>query len=276
VVVIFLLLTAYFQSARLSLVARHHRPGGPGGRRRRPRPDRTTLNIQSFMGAIMAIGVAVANAILLVTFAERERLSGKSAVEAAIEAARGRLRPILMTSFAMIAGMMPMALGLGEGGEQSAPLGRAVVGGLVAATGATLLLLPAIFALVQGAAETSSVSLHPFDPASAPLHRPATHLRRHRMMITSRTALIGLASLASLAAVAGLAAVGSSLLRRDAPAAPFHLRRRAAARVGRGPPAAARREGVGGAAGPHRGVRADAHPRPRHGLRGARGRGHRQ
>jgi hypothetical protein len=87
---------------------------------------RTTLNIQSFMGAIMAIGVAVANAILLVTFAERSRVEGREPLEAAIEGARSRLRPILMTSFAMLAGMMPMALGLAEGGEQSAPLGRAV------------------------------------------------------------------------------------------------------------------------------------------------------
>ena len=110
----------------------------------------TTLNIQSFMGAIMAIGVAVANAILLVTFAERARREGASAVEAAVDGAQHRLRPILMTSCAMIAGMMPMALALGEGGEQTAPLGRAVIGGLLAATFTTLLILPSIFALVQG------------------------------------------------------------------------------------------------------------------------------
>jgi hypothetical protein len=95
----------------------------------------TTLNIQSFMGAIMAVGVATANAILLVTFAERARREGHAAVEAAVQAARARLRPILMTSFAMMAGMVPMALGLGEGGEQVAPLGRAVIGGLAARAG---------------------------------------------------------------------------------------------------------------------------------------------
>ena len=91
---------------------------------------RTTLNIQSLMGAIMAIGVAVANAILLVTFAERYRIGGAEASMAAVSGAASRLRPILMTSCAMIAGMLPMAIGLGEGGDQSAPLGRAVIGGL--------------------------------------------------------------------------------------------------------------------------------------------------
>src|SRR5690606_23503633 len=99
----------------------------------------TTLNIQSAMGAIMAIGVAVANAILLVTFAARARLQGKDPASAALTGACTRLRPILMTSFAMIAGMLPLALGLGEGGDQTAPLGRAVAGGLAGATLATLL-----------------------------------------------------------------------------------------------------------------------------------------
>jgi multidrug efflux pump subunit AcrB len=113
------------------------------------------------MGAIMAIGVAVANALLLVTFAERSRMAGASAADAAIEGARSRLRPILMTSLAMIAGMLPMALGLGEGGQQSAPLGRAVIGGLAVATVATLLALPAVYALVQGRAHRQSPSLDP-------------------------------------------------------------------------------------------------------------------
>ena len=127
----------------------------------------TTLNIQSFLGAIMAIGVAMSNAILLVTFAERSRLAGASAPDAAVEGARSRLRPILMTSLAMIAGVTPMALGLGEGGEQTAPLGRAVAGGLAAATAATLLVLPSIFALVQARAARRSASLDPDDPQSS-------------------------------------------------------------------------------------------------------------
>ena len=115
----------------------------------------------------MAIGVAVANAILLVTFAERSRIEGKESDAAAIEGARSRLRPILMTSFAMIAGMMPMALGLGEGGEQTAPLGRAVVGGLAAATIATLFVLPSVFAIMQRHTTRKSASLDPDDPNSS-------------------------------------------------------------------------------------------------------------
>lgn len=114
----------------------------------------------------MAIGVATANTILLVTFAERARRDGDRVPEAAVDGARHRLRPILMTSCAMIAGMLPMALSLGEGGQQVAPLGRAVIGGLLAATLATLFVLPACFALVQNRARIASVSLDPDDPES--------------------------------------------------------------------------------------------------------------
>ena len=129
----------------------------------------TTLNIQSFMGAIMAVGVAVANAILLVTFAERTRMEGAGADAAAVEGAQSRLRPILMTSLAMIAGMMPMAFAFGEGGQQTAPLGRAVVGGLAAATLATLLVLPSVFAIVQARSHRRTASLDPSDnPDTAP------------------------------------------------------------------------------------------------------------
>ena len=116
------------------------------------------------MGAIMALGVAVANAILLVTFAERGRLAGLPAAEAAVDGARSRLRPILMTSLAMIAGMLPMALGLGESGQQTAPLGRAVIGGLALATLATLLVLPAVFALLRHRAGRKLPSLDPDEP----------------------------------------------------------------------------------------------------------------
>ena len=119
------------------------------------------------MGAIMAIGVAVANAILLVTFAERSRLGGRAADAAAVDGAQSRLRPILMTSLAMIAGMMPMALGLGEGGQQTAPLGRAVVGGLAVATVATLLVLPSVFAIVQARAHRRSASVDPDDTSAS-------------------------------------------------------------------------------------------------------------
>jgi multidrug efflux pump subunit AcrB len=118
------------------------------------------------MGGIMAIGVAVANSILLVTFPERSRVEGREAWEAAIEGARSRLRPILMTSFAMLAGMLPMALGLGEGGGQSAPLGRAVIGGLLGATCGTLIILRAIFAMLQSRHARISASFDPDDPHS--------------------------------------------------------------------------------------------------------------
>lgn len=166
VVIIFLLLAANFQSLRLSFVAVSTVPAVLAGVVLSLWLTHTTLNVQSFMGAIMAIGVAVANAILLVTFAERARVEGLAAREAAVEGARGRLRPILMTSAAMIAGMVPMALALGEGGEQSAPLGRAVIGGLVGASIATLVVLPSVFSIVQGSSSARSASLDPDDPQS--------------------------------------------------------------------------------------------------------------
>jgi multidrug efflux pump subunit AcrB len=161
IVVIFLMLTANFQSLKLSLIVISTVPAVIAGVALALWVTGTTLNIQSFMGAIMAVGVAVANAILLVTFAERSRLSGQGADAAAVEGAQTRLRPILMTSCAMIAGMMPMAWGLGEGGEQTAPLGRAVVGGLAFATLATLLVLPSVFAVVQARTHRRSASLEP-------------------------------------------------------------------------------------------------------------------
>ena len=163
VVIVFLLLAANFQSLKLSLVVISTAPAVIAGVVLALWLTGTTLNIQSFMGAIMAIGVAVANAILLVTFAERSRLAGNSAAAAAVDGAQSRLRPILMTTVAMIAGMLPIAIGIGEGGEQTAPLGRAVVGGLAAATLATLVVLPAIFAIIQGRAHRRSASLDPDD-----------------------------------------------------------------------------------------------------------------
>ncbi len=165
IVAIFLMLTAYFQSLRLALTTVSAVPAVLAGVAVLLWATGTTLNIQSFMGAIMAIGVAVSNAILLVTFAEEHRRHGRPAPEAAVQGASSRLRPILMTSCAMLAGMMPMALALGEGGQQMAPLGRAVVGGLSASTLATLTLLPLLFAIImRGPAR--SASLDPDDPAS--------------------------------------------------------------------------------------------------------------
>ena len=166
VVMVMLLLTAYFQSVRLAIVATATAPMVVAGVALALYVTGTTLNIESFMGAIMAIGVAVANAILLVTFAERNRQTGMTSAEAAITGASERLRPILMTSCAMIVGMVPMALGLGDGGDQTAPLGRAVIGGLLAATAGTTLILPHIFAIVLGKSRAGSPSLHPLDKES--------------------------------------------------------------------------------------------------------------
>ena len=165
VVVIALMLTAYFQSIRLALVAVAPVPAVLAGVAVALFVTGSTLNLQSFMGAIMAVGVATANAILLVTFAERARVGGMPAREAGVEGAKGRVRPILMTSAAMIAGMVPLAIGLGEGGDLTAPLGRAVIGGLACATVMTLLILPAVFALTMGRSPARSASLSPFHPA---------------------------------------------------------------------------------------------------------------
>jgi multidrug efflux pump subunit AcrB len=166
VVVIFLLIAANFESLKLSFAVISTVPAVLTGVVLTLWLTGTTLNIQSAMGAIMAVGVAVANAILLVTFAERARVQGGNALAAAVEGGRSRLRPILMTSFAMIAGMMPLALGAGESGDQTAPLGRAVVGGLALATLATLFVLPACFALLRKNSSTRSSSLDPDDPLS--------------------------------------------------------------------------------------------------------------
>src|ERR1700736_2154089 len=110
----------------------------------------TTFNVESMMGAIMSVGVATSNSILMITFANEQLREGKTALDAAIAAGHTRLRPVLMTAFAMIIGMVPMALGLGDGGEQNAPLGRAVIGGLLLATVATLFFVPVFFSVMQG------------------------------------------------------------------------------------------------------------------------------
>jgi multidrug efflux pump subunit AcrB len=110
----------------------------------------THLSVPALTGAIMCMGVATANSILVISFARERMQAGESAEQAALQAGFGRFRPVLMTALAMIIGMIPMALGLGEGGEQNAPLGRAVIGGLLFATFATLLLVPTVFCLIHG------------------------------------------------------------------------------------------------------------------------------
>jgi len=166
IAVILFLLTANFQSIKLALVVLSTTPAVLAGSVLMLLITGTTLNLESFMGTIMAIGVAVANAILLITFAEQNRQNGKESHEAARDAAAERLRPVLMTSLAMIAGMIPMALAIGRGSEETAPLGRAVIGGLLVATAATLFLLPTVFGIVQRNAPTNSGSLDPEDPES--------------------------------------------------------------------------------------------------------------
>jgi CzcA family heavy metal efflux pump len=167
IAIIFLLLAANFQSIRLALAIVLTIPAVLCGVVFMLRLTGTTLNIQSFMGAIMAIGIAVANSILLVSFVERLRREGRPLFEATVEGAAGRLRAVLMTATAMIFGMVPMAIGASEGGSQAAPLGRAVIGGLIVSTFATLTILPSIYAVLQTKASIKSPSLNPMDPQSA-------------------------------------------------------------------------------------------------------------
>jgi multidrug efflux pump subunit AcrB len=129
---------------------------------------RTTLSVPSLMGAIMSIGVATANAILVVTFANDQRKEGKNSREAALAAGHTRLRPVLMTALAMIIGMLPMSLGLGEGGEQNAPLGRAVIGGLLLATIATLFLVPVVYSALRKKASHTPDEIFAEEQGSAP------------------------------------------------------------------------------------------------------------
>ena len=166
IMVIFLLLTFNFQSVRLALTVLLTVPAVLCGVLLMLFFTGTTLNVQSFMGAIMAIGVSVANAILFVTFSEFSRKGGAEGPDAALEGGKSRIRAILMTAAAMIFGMLPMALGLSESGRQTAPLGRAVIGGLAAATISTLFILPSIYAIFQRRAHAESPSLNPYDPES--------------------------------------------------------------------------------------------------------------
>ena len=161
VLVIFLLLAANYQSFKLSLTVLSTVPAVILGSLTALLITGSTLNLQSYMGMIMSTGVSVANAILIVTNGEKLRLEYKDATRASITSAAIRLRPILMTSFAMMAGMIPMASGMGEAGEQTAPLGRAVIGGLFASTLAALFILPLVFAWMQDKTTYQSPSLLP-------------------------------------------------------------------------------------------------------------------
>jgi multidrug efflux pump subunit AcrB len=167
IIVILLLLTANYQSLGLAVAVVATVPAVLTGALLMLLATGATLNLQSYMGIIMSVGVSVANAILIVTNAETLRLEYRDPFKAASTAASVRLRPILMTSFAMIAGMIPMASGLGEAGDQSAPLGRAVIGGLAASTLAALFIVPLVYGWIQQKQSYTSVSLLPDEPSNS-------------------------------------------------------------------------------------------------------------
>ncbi len=166
IIVIFLMLAANFQSFKVSLVVLATVPAVILGSLGLVMLTGSTLNLQSYMGMIMSVGVSISNSVLLITNAEHLRMHNGDAMKSAKEAASLRLRPILMTSVAMVVGMIPMAAGIGEGGDQASPLGRAVIGGLAASTFAALLILPLVFSWVLGKESTDSVSLDPEDKES--------------------------------------------------------------------------------------------------------------
>lgn len=149
ILLVYLLIVVNFQSWLDPLIILMALPGALAGILWMLFITQTTLNVPSLMGAIMCIGVATANSILMVTFANDERAAGKNAIEAALSAGYTRIRPVTMTALAMIIGMLPMALSLGEGGEQNAPLGRAVIGGLIVATFTTLFFVPIMYTFLR-------------------------------------------------------------------------------------------------------------------------------
>jgi multidrug efflux pump subunit AcrB len=172
VFVILVMLTAYFESPRLALASIGSVPGVLSGVVLALYLTGTTVNVESFMGTIMCIGVSVSNSVMLVTFMGRAWREGQPSGTAAKVGAEERLRPILMTACAMTVGMVPMALALEAGSEMQAPLGRAVIGGLVMSTFATLLIVPPLFALLLGKRQAISPSVCPDDLNSAHYHPP--------------------------------------------------------------------------------------------------------
>jgi multidrug efflux pump subunit AcrB len=149
IVLVYLLMVVNFQSWLDPLVILMALPGALAGIAWMLFLSHTTLSVPALMGAIMCVGVATANSILVVTFANDQRQVGRASTGAALAAGMTRLRPVIMTALAMILGMLPMSLGLGEGGEQNAPLGRAVIGGLLLATVTTLFFVPVMYSLLR-------------------------------------------------------------------------------------------------------------------------------
>ena len=156
IVLIYLLIVVNFQSWLDPFIIITALPGALAGIVWMLLLTHTTLNVPSLTGSVMCMGVATANSILVISFARERMAEGLTAFDAAMEAGYTRMRPVIMTALAMIIGMVPMALGLGEGGEQNAPLGRAVIGGLIFATVATLLFVPVIFSMIHGRREAKA------------------------------------------------------------------------------------------------------------------------
>jgi multidrug efflux pump subunit AcrB len=184
IIVIFLMLAANFQSFAVSMVVLFTVPAVLFGSLLMLTLTGDTLNLQSYMGMIMSVGVSISNSVLLITNAEHLRKHNADSVASAKEAAGLRIRPIVMTAVAMVVGMIPMASGLSEGGGQATPLGRAVIGGLVASTFAALFVLPLVFSWVMKKTTTQSVSLDPEDKDSKffipSLNEPDAHEQAHR------------------------------------------------------------------------------------------------
>ena len=169
IVLVYLLIVVNFQSWLDPFIIITALPAALGGIALFLFVTHTTLSVPALMGAIMCMGVATANSILVISFA-KERLEAHSdAVQAALEAGAARFRPVLMTALAMIIGMIPMALGAGDGGEQNAPLGRAVIGGLMLATVATLVFVPSVFALLHGS-RNDPPAYHEYEDEREPVH----------------------------------------------------------------------------------------------------------
>jgi multidrug efflux pump subunit AcrB len=180
IVLVYLLMVVNFQSWSEPLIIIMALPGALAGIVWMLFITGTTLSVPALMGAIMCIGVATANSILVITFAKERMAELKNARKAAVEASAGRLRPVIMTALAMIIGMVPMALGMGEGGEQNAPLGRAVIGGLLVATIATLFFVPTVYTIVRRSADQKEEKDDKNDSQAAesktdsdrPIHQP--------------------------------------------------------------------------------------------------------
>jgi multidrug efflux pump subunit AcrB len=177
VLLVYFLMVINFQSWLDPFIILTALPGALAGIVRMLYMTRTTVTVPALMGAIMCIGVATSNSILLITFANDQRRDGHDARSAALSAGATRLRPVLMTALAMIIGMLPMSLGLGEGGEQNAPLGRAVIGGLLVATFFTLFFVPVMYSLLRRKQPTTEVA-DDDDAAEQPAAKPReTHLQ---------------------------------------------------------------------------------------------------